>query len=476
MVSPDKNIARDQRISRDLVIILLLVLPVSACRMKPAAVEPAIIMPSSFSMQGTNPLPEKWWESLRDPALNDLIEEAVTNNFTIRSAWDRLYQAEQVAIKAGAAGLPNVTYSGSARRTRQETGNVTTYTNRFQLGATASYELDLWGAIHSSRQAAVLDAEARQEDLSAAAITLSAAVAKTWYQLAETRQQIAVLARQIQANEEVLQIVSLQFQKARVGAADVLRQRQLVESTRGQQVLMQETEALLQHQLSVLLGRAPVTDWDGQDIALASLPDLPSLEIPSEWVQRRPDVASAYKAVQAADQRMAVAAADRYPSIGLTANAEATSTRVEDLFNDWAGYLAGFIAGPLFDAGLRRAEVERTRGVLSQAVHTYTQTVLNALQEVEDALSKEAYQQDYLHNVQTQRVLAEQVYESTRRRYINGQVDYLRVLDALVSLQTLERSELRAYRDLLDVRIDLCRAIAGPWDMERPEPARLDKQ
>ena len=171
---------------------------------------------------------------------------------------------------------------------------------------------------------------------------------------------------------------------------------------------------------------------------------------------------------------MAVAITDKYPSLSLSADADTTSMRVEDLFDDWVSSLAANVVGPLFDAGRRQAEVERTQAVLSQLVNQYSQTVLEALQDVEDALVQEQHQTRYLASLQAQLRLAREVRQKTYDRYKAGQFDYLRVLEALRSEQQLEVSELAARRILLEHRIDLCRSIAGSWDMERPTLASLD--
>ena len=457
------------------IVLLSLFFGCVGCHAPMKTVTLEVPLPEVFSQSGGEVLPERWWQVLGDPNLNAVIEEALHNNFTIRSAWDRLYQAEQTAFKAGAALRPDVHYSGSAGRSREDTHNTMTYEAGLLIGLTVSYEVDLWGKGNAQHKLALLDIEARQEDLAAAAIILSATIAKTWVQLAEAKKQVAILARQIATNEEILEIVRLQFQKGAVSAPDVLRQRQLVVATRGRLVQANETVTLLQHQLSLLLGRPPETRWADQVSGLIEPADLPQITVPSELIRRRPDVVSAYKAVQRADQQVAVAVADLYPSIRLSADARTTSTRIEDLFDDWAASLAGSLVGPLFDAGLRRAEAKRTRGALSAAIHTYTQTVLQALKEVEDALHKESSQRQYVRTVETQRTLATQAYERIRHQYIHGQLDYLCVLEFLVPLQSLERSEVTARRAWIEYRIDLCRAIAGSWDMERTALACLDE-
>ena len=473
-------------LKRSVPLFLLAALLLGGCTfVRRKELQPPVETAESFSVTGVEPLPEKWWESLNDPRLNDLIEQALGNNFSIRSAWDRLSQAEQIAIKSGAKLLPDLNYRAEARRTRTEsearrTGVVsestgTTSTN-YSLGLIASYELDLWGRVRSSRQAAALDSESARENVAAAAITLSANVAKTWYQLAEAKQQSAVIQQQLENNQKVLDLITLQFRNGKADASDVLRQRQLIESSRGHLIQTREAIVLLQHQLSVLLGKRPGQWWSEETIDLIELSALPQVQVPSITLQQRPDVISAYKAVQAADLRVASAIADQYPSISITATAETSGADVGDLFDNWLASLAANILGPIFSGGTRKAEVERTRALLSQALNDYGQKILLAIKEVEDAINQEYYQRQYVESLQQQFELAGQVYDRTRESYIKGKLDYLRVLESLISRQTLERSELSARRVLIERRIDLCRSIAGSWELKRPRPAELMQQ
>jgi NodT family efflux transporter outer membrane factor (OMF) lipoprotein len=440
---------------------------------QPRPVQPLFRMPQEFSSQGTEPMPEKWWQSFHDPQLDTVIEEAMVNNFTIRSAWDRLTQAEQTAIKAGAALLPSAAYSAGVERTGRETSGTRTYSTEYFAGAAASYELDLWGRVKSAHQAAVLDAKAAQENVNAAAMTLSAAIAKTWYQLAESKEQERVIGSQIETNQKILEVIKVQFRQGQVGAADVFSQEQLIQSGRSQLIQVQETTAVLQHQLSILTGKVPGFWWSDATIELVPLGRMPQIDVPATVIQRRPDVLSAYRTVQAADQRLAFAIATQYPVISLSASAETSADKVRDLFDDWLGNLTANLTGPLFDAGFRKAESERTRAVLSEKLNTYSQSVLEALQETEDAITQESHQRIYIESLQKQLSLAHNVYERTYDYYLKGQLDYLRVLTALVSMQGLEQRELTARRVLIERRIDLCRSIAGGWPLPRPENAEL---
>jgi len=201
------------------------------------------------------------------------------------------------------------------------------------------------------------------------------------------------------------------------------------------------------------------------------LPSLPSLPLPSELTRRRPDVRSAYRDIQAADQRLATAIAEKFPRISLSANLETSAARTRDLFDNWLARLAGNLTQPLLDGDRIRAEIDRNEAVLSEAINTYGQAILTSLREVEDALIQEKRQREYLDNLAEQLKAAEAVRERTEANFFQGQLDYLRVLDSLASLQTLQRNNVTARRELIELRIDLCRAIAGSWEMERPEQA-----
>ena len=146
-----------------------------------------------------------------------------------------------------------------------------------------------------------------------------------------------------------------------------------------------------------------------------------------------------------------------------------------DLFDNWLANIAGNLIQPIFDGKRRKAEVKRTKAVLSQAIHHYGEQVLNSLQEVEDALTQERRQAEFLQNLTQQLDTSRQVAHRTRESYLKGQLEYIRVLDALASLQSLERNHLTAKRQLIERRIDLCRALAGGWEMSRPELASLNK-
>jgi len=454
--------------ARALLLAIVAIL-LSGCSMATQNLKTPLAVPAQFSESGTSPLPDRWWLSFEDPVLNELIDQALAKNFSLKTAWDRLRQAEAVARSAGADLYPALDAETGTSKNRFRESGQTGDSSSYTLGLVASYELDLWGRIRSIRDAAAFDAQASAEDLRTAALTLSAQVTGTWYQLVEQYGQLDMLDEQIVTNEQVLELVTLQFKTGQVGIADMLQQRQLVESNQGEKAQVAAQIKVFEHQLAILLGYPPDQSMAPRISELLDLSPMPETGLPAELIRRRPDIRSTYYAVLSADSDVAAAIADRFPSLSLTAGVDTSGQHTRDLFNNWLATLAANLVTPIIDGGSRRAEVDRTRAVASEALHSYGQEILDALGEVEDALVQEQRQRDFIASLDKQLKLAGQVIERVRDRYVQGTVDYQRVLDALLSQQKLQRSLLSAKRDLVQYRIDLCRALGGGWELEQPK-------
>ncbi len=454
-----------------LVTAGLLLVSAAACSLvsdrEPASA--AVPLPDHFSQTGVAAAPERWWQSLDDPQLDALISRALQQNFSLRGVWDRLDQAAALARAAAAAYYPSVDASATATRNLADNGS-TAGTSQYLAGLSAAYEVDLWGRVRSTAQAARLDQQATAAQLQTAALTLSAQVATTWYQLAARFAEVQLLEQQVDTNAKVLELITLRFRHGSAGAVDVLQQRQLVESTRGDLEVARAGVAVSRHQLAVLLGGTTQTTPvpEAAQARLIQLPALPATGVPVEKLQQRPDVRQGWLTLLAADQRVAVAIAERYPRLSLSASASSSSDAARDLFSDWLSNLSANVLLPVIDGGRRRAEVDRTRAVAAEALNSYRQTLVTGFAEVEDALVREQQQREFLASVDRQLQLSRQAIERLRDSYRNGAVDYLRVLDALLSNQSLERTELEARRQLIEYRIDLHLALAGGWQPPRP--------
>lgn len=412
---------------------------------------------SESGMDVTN----RWWERFDSPELNALIDEALTNSPTLQQSWARLAQAEAVAKKAGAGMFPALTYEGRGAASRAETADA--WTESYSAGLTVSYELDLWGRIQSEKTAAALDREASRDQLHAAAMTLSSRVASTWAGLLSQQLQTQVLRQQLEANRTSLELVELRFRKSLSSALDVYQQRQTVAATASLIPRAEMSAELLRNELAVLLGRA---DFKTLDICSTNLPvigELPAVGIPADVLANRPDVRQAGLKLRAADWQVKAAKAERLPAIRLTGSLDYGSAELSDLFDQWVANLAAGITGPVFEGGRRTAEVQRTRAVSAERLAAYRETVLNAIQEVEEALVSETRHSEYISRLDNQLSAARLSYEESVNRYRNGLVEYTTVLVQLSSLQKLERDRVQAQLDLLRYRIDLYRSLGGSW-------------
>ena len=445
-----------------------------SCTPGSSYVVPPVDVPAAFAADGKAPLPAKWWTSFDDPQLNALIDEALAGNFSLKTAWDRLSAARALAKQAASSFWPQLNGDADAGRfvTRNGAGEPRVYTNDFSLDAVVSYEVDLWGRVRNTYDAAYLDASATEEDLRAAAISLSADVARTWYRLREQRGELAILREQVTTNEKYLKAIVLQFRRGQVAATDVLQQQQLVEATRGDELLVRQAIDLLENQLAILVGRVPGSMAIPAGDTMPTPPAMPATGVPAEWVRRRPDVRAAEIRVQAADHRMAAAIANQFPTLSLTANASTSAEALRDLFDNWLAGLAANLAAPIFDGGQRRAEVQRTKAVLGERLSDYGQVVLTGLGEVADAISQEARQVEYVQSLTKQLDLSGKAKRQILERYAKGSEDFTRYLTAILSYQNLQRTHLSARLSLLLYRIDLYQALAGGWEMEGPEGLR----
>lgn len=449
--------------ARALAWLAPLALAGGACTVHPAGHERPVDPPGAFERGGAAPVPDRWWRSFEDPTLNALQSRALDGNFDLAAARDRLLAARATVTRESAADYPALDLSLSASHQHRE---PTPLAEGDELGGglVAEYELDLWNRIDSQIEEAELQQEASRETLEAAAITLSANVASTWYALVQQRGQRAILNEQIRTNRQVLDVVRTRFAYGGVRASDVLRQERLLESTLEQREQVRSRIETLEHQLLVLTGRSPTTEIGASREALPGLPPKPETGLPSELVHRRPDVRAAFYEMRAADRGVAVAIAERYPSITLSASALVSAGNAASLFDDWVQTIASDLLQPVFDAGRREAEVRRTKSVKQERLDVYGQTVLTAFREVTDALSSERYQKERIRRIRRQVDLSERTSDRLQREYLNGDISYIDVLDSLTREQQLQRDLLQARFELIDTRIALYRALAGGWD------------
>jgi multidrug efflux system outer membrane protein len=454
-----------------LILVLAISMLISCSPFKPAVRSDAAgEIPDAYSLYDDAPdhaLP--WWESMGSVELNRLIDAALSDNFTLKEAWFRLQQARLLAVQAGADLYPDLSASGAVELTRRRSENTfggsigSIGEESYGAGLVSNYELDLWGRIRSQRESALLTVDATGADLQTAAITLAAEVADRWIRIVAQRLQKQLLEKQLANNLIFLDLIELRFRKAMVSALDVYQQKQVVENVRAQIPLVEAQIQLLSHELAVLLGRPPRTDLGLQQMDMPVIGRLPAVGLPADLLANRPDVRAAGMRLMAAEWQVAAARANRLPAIQFTAGAQYGRSDLDLLFDTWLLSLAANLTAPIFDAGRRAAEVDRTRAVVDENLWAYRQAVLTAIKEVEDALENETRQLAHIEGLIAVKDAAQRGLQEAIGRYRSGLSDYLPVLTQLLAVQDLERDLISQKTLLILYRVGLYRALGGDW-------------
>ncbi len=456
-------------------LLILSLIYLISCSVKPTIRKSEIEHPKKFSESGDYELSSRWWEAFNDEHLNSLIEEALDGNFNLKTYKARLNQAIALAKMKGADRLPVLDLNSSALRKRTdtevktptgETETVTGYSNSYSAGLSASYELDLWGRISSTARAYKLDSLAAKQNYRTAAITLSAEMTNSYFSLVETKKQLDLIDEQIKTSSNYLKLIKKRVENGMVRATDLLQQKQQLESLREQKSNLISKYETLKHQIALFAGKSFDRKMVSSVKDFPDIPEMPDTGIPSEVIRKRPDVKSAMLRLKASDERIEAAIANRFPRINLTAAVESGAGTVDTLFQNWVSNLTGSILMPLFDAGKRSAEVERSRAVAKEKLNSYGQTVLKALKEIEDALVREKNRSEQSERIDNQVELSKNVLQQMKIRYLNGSIDYLKVLDALRSYQGLQKKQITADLNHLKARVGLYRSLAGGWKIE----------
>jgi len=447
----------------------------SACHVGPDYVRPAIDMPGNYKEAGdwkpaqpadTRPR-GKWWEIYADPTLNDLMEQANARNLDIQADLATYRQARAAAQAARAGFLPTLTASGDATRSRSSSK----IGNSFALGLDASWEADIWGKVSRGVEASVATMQADAATVEATRLSTQASLAQDYFQLRVTDATIALQRETVANYERSLQITKNQLAVGIVTRADVASAQTQLKSAQASLIDLGVTRAQLEHAVAILVGKAPadfsLPASDAPSYA-ANLPGLPA-ELPSALLERRPDVAAAERKVAAANAQIGVAQAAFYPTLGLSTSGGYQNSRMADLFDVpsqvWS--LGASLAGTLYDGGLRSAQKQEAIAGYDATVAQYRQTVLGALQEVEDnlvalqRLADEATVQD--EAVQA----ALDAQKLAMDQYKAGTVTYSSVIVAQETANSAQRTAMTLLGKRYSAHVLLIKGLGGDWQPDR---------
>jgi len=453
-------------------IIILLPLLLTGCSLfepEPRLIDPTDL-PSSFKLYDPDmPVTDKWWTQFGSAELDAFMEKVFSGNLTIKESYARLKQADARLTMTGSSRFPGLQASAGYSRTRQNMQMGTamdgiTSTNTYSLGLSIpSYELDLWGRVKSVRNAAFKDTMASREDLRTAYLSVSAETVSRWLELNIEKETLRLLNIQLKSNQQSLFLMETRFRLGNSTALDVYQQRQSIASLES---LIPSVEARItevQNEISVLAGLTIDNAPEFSEIVIPSVSGIPNPGIPADVLAGRPDVRRAGLALESADWNLRAARADRLPAIRLTGSLSYNSSEVSNLFDNWIGNLASSLAGPVFDAGRRKAEVERTRAVVEERLAGYRKTVLSAIVEVQNSIIDLNAEIKTYEAQERQLKAARDTYRESLDRYRKGSIDYLPVLTSLTQSQQLERAVLQTKYKLLLKKVNLFRSIGGDW-------------
>jgi NodT family efflux transporter outer membrane factor (OMF) lipoprotein len=438
--------------------------------------------PASFKEAGTwqpakpgdDALRGNWWEIFSDPQLNSLEEQVDTANLSIKIQAERFLQSRAAVRFDRASRYPTISTSPSIESLRLSgnrpniVSNAPHATGDFVLPFDISYEVDLWGRIRRTVSAAREEAQATAGDLAAVGLSIHAELAVDYFELRSLDAREQILSDTVQAYTRALTLTQNRYRGGVAARQEVAQAETQLNTTRAQATDIGELRAQFEHAIAVLLGKPPAT-FNLPAAPLKTTPPPIPVGVPSELLERRPDIASAERRLAEANDQIGVAKAAFYPSLTLSGSAGLEGHTIAD----WLTWPSRFWAvGPglsevLYDAGRRRANFEAAGFNYDATVANYRQTTLTAFQQVEDnlaalrVLEREAQQQR--EAVQS----SQNLVDLSLNRYKGGVDTYLQVITSQTINLTNQETEIDILRRRMDASVLLIKALGGGWDTSK---------
>jgi multidrug efflux system outer membrane protein len=441
---------------------------------RPELPAPAVYRDQSAESASIADLP--WFEVFRDEALQVLVREALESNRDLLAAAARVEQSRELAAVQRSELFPQLAYEGDARREDNAQFGSPIGTDGVQshyLGfLEAFWEIDLWGRIRRASEAARAEMLASEAFRRGVVLSLVTGVAQAYFELRELDLELAITERSVESFRETRDLFQRQFEGGVTSKLDYLRGEAALAQASAAIPQVEQGIVVKENQLSVLAGRVAGPIERGTTLVEQSLPPEVPAGLPSQLLERRPDVLEAEQLLVAENARIGESLANFFPRLGLTALAGRTSGELESLLSGptfWS--LGGTLLGPIFTFGLNWYGYQASQSSAEAAQRAYEQSVLVALQDVSNALiAREKLAQVRVEQERTVDALAEAL-RIARIRYVGGLATYLEVLDAQQQLFPAELDLARTQRDELIAVVALYRALGGGWSQYPGPPS-----
>lgn len=420
----------------------------------------------------------QWWRTLNDPQLDSLMTQTLQNSPSLQQACARVREAQSVAGEASAANGPNLDLNASINRQRlAQNTNLgfgylpnPVYESTNSLGLNLAYEFDWWGKYRNQVNAAKAQIDAARAEQAQAALTLTSSVASAYYQLQANYALENVLQQEVDNNQRLADLRQKQY-KAGIYGVEIPQQTQAQADSAKQQIIQLQSQIeQLKHQLAALAGLGPNAMQSLHPVAMPSEEQLaPKGELTADLLGKRPDIVAQRQLVESYNQRVSAARKEFYPSLSISAFAGLTTTNVggtsPNLFEaaSQAWGVVPAISLPIFHAGALRSKLGEESALYDQAVGSYNQTLVNALQETADAITIQQSSSKQLLQATSASQSMQDVYRVANAKYQAGIIGRDELLTSQTQLLQQQQAQLNASSNLMQAKIALVRALGGGY-------------
>ena len=459
--------------NKKLISVVVAALLLSGCQsIWPDYQRPTLAVPKTYDQQADQEnslLSNTWWTLYQDQVLNDLVAKAVQNNSDIKLAVARIEEADAVLREVGAALFPQIDLNSVASRTRATSNGANPVFGKnprsnFNAQLRTSFELDFWGKLSRTKEAARAQALSTRYAKDTVALSLAGLVASNYLLLRSLDSQLLLTQVSLKSREESLALTQRRLEGGVVSALDVQQAEVALENLSAQLSDLNRLRSLSLHQLAVLTGNMEL-NIASADINSLPIPPTPPAGLPSALLESRPDVRQAEEQMVAANANIAVAKAALYPSISLTAGFGGESMQLGDVLKSasriWTGGLS--LNLPIFDAGKLNARVDQASAKQKQVLASYEGVLQNAFREVNDALVSLRLQTEREVALNKAQLAAQKALQISENRYQSGYSAYLEVLDAQRVYNDAALSFIQSRQARLVATVSLFKALGGGW-------------
>ena len=459
------------------IVIFLIALALAGCAVGPDYKRPLVDTPSAWRVeekQAKDLANTAWWEQFNDPVLNDLIQTSLQGNYDLKIAAARIEQYMGQYMVARSGFFPQIYGGGAGGQQRvSEQGpspisdTVKNPATIYQGGFSGFWEIDVWGRLRRLTEAARADLLSTEEGRRTVILTLVTSVANGYVNLRDLEKQLEIAINTAKSREGSYKIFTLRFDAGIVSELELSQVKSEYEQALARIPFYQKLIAQQENGLSVLLGRNPGPIPRGKTIDELILPTVPE-GIPSELLDRRPDIRAAEQDLIAANARIGAAKALYFPTISLTGAFGWASTNLSSLISgsSQAWNWSGNFVGPIFTGGAVTGNYQATQAIEQETLFRYQQAIQNAFREVDDALSDQKRTREQLEAQKRQVAALSDYARVARLRYDEGYTSYLEVLDAERSLFNAELEYAQAQGTLFQALVNLYKSMGGGWVTE----------